>query len=94
MDIRGIGFKTADILAQKLGIAKESMIRAQAGVRHVVQEHCDHGHCAVERQTLIKASHELLEIPVSILEEAIEHEVAEKKFGERQKLKRKSVSTQ
>jgi len=81
LDIRGIGFKTADILAQKLGIAKESMIRAQAGVRHVVQEHCDHGHCAVERQTLIKASHELLEIPVSILEEAIEHEVAEKNLA-------------
>lgn len=81
LDIRGIGFKTADVLAQKLGIAKDSVIRAQAGVRHVVQEQCDHGHCAVERKQLIKASHELLEIPSSILEEAIEHEVAEKNLA-------------
>lgn len=38
LDIHGIGFKTADTLAQKLGIAPDSLVRAQAGVRHVLQE--------------------------------------------------------
>ena len=38
LDIHGIGFKTADTLAQKLGIGPQSLLRAQAGVRHVLQE--------------------------------------------------------
>ncbi|MGJ0484359.1 MAG: SF1B family DNA helicase RecD2 [Methylomicrobium sp.] len=38
LDIHGIGFKTADALAQRLGIGTQSLIRAQAGVRHVLLE--------------------------------------------------------
>ena len=38
LDILGIGFKTADMIAQRLGIPKDSILRAQAGVRHVLQE--------------------------------------------------------
>jgi len=78
LDIRGIGFKTADSLAAQLGIAKDSLIRAQAGVRHVLQALCDNGHCAAELDQLIKASHELLDIPISIIENAIRHEISEK----------------
>jgi ATP-dependent exoDNAse (exonuclease V) alpha subunit len=37
LDIWGIGFKTADTLAQKLGIPRDSLLRAQAGVRHALQ---------------------------------------------------------
>ena len=37
LDIHGIGFKTADRIAQRLGIPKDSLLRAQAGVRHVLQ---------------------------------------------------------
>lgn len=48
LDIHGIGFKTADTLAQKLGIAPDSLIRAQAGVRHVLQEWSSEGHCAAD----------------------------------------------
>ena len=70
-DIRGIGFKTADNLAEKLGIAKDAMIRAQAGVRYALQTLCDHGHCAATHDELISASNQLLEIPVTIVEEAI-----------------------
>ncbi len=77
-DIRGIGFKTADTLAEKLGIAKDSSMRAQAGVCHVLQELCDHGHCAVEQQQLITASHQLLDIPVTIIETAIEQELEQR----------------
>ncbi|SDX63082.1 exodeoxyribonuclease V alpha subunit [Thiocapsa roseopersicina] len=38
LDIWGIGFKTADAIAERLGIARDAPIRAQAGVRHVLQE--------------------------------------------------------
>lgn len=52
--VKGIGFKTADALAMKLGIAPDSLIRAQAGVRHVLQEIADDGHCAAPWDTLIE----------------------------------------
>lgn len=75
LDIHGIGFKTADVIAGRLGIAPDSLIRAQAGVRHVLQELSGDGHCAAPHDTLIKESVKLLEIDEAILEEAIREEV-------------------
>jgi exodeoxyribonuclease V alpha subunit len=63
LDIHGIGFKTADALAQRLGISPGAVIRAQAGVRHVLQGFADDGHCAVNRSELAEAAADLLEIP-------------------------------
>jgi exodeoxyribonuclease V alpha subunit len=77
LDIHGIGFKTADLIAQKLGIAPDSLIRAQAGVRHVLQEMSGEGHCAASHDTLIHEAEKLLEIPVTILEEAVLEEIAQ-----------------
>jgi exodeoxyribonuclease V alpha subunit len=77
LDIHGIGFKTADALAMKLGIAPDSLIRAQAGVRHVLQEIADDGHCAAPWDTLLQEASKLLEIADQILEEAIHAEIAE-----------------
>lgn len=77
LDIHGIGFKTADTLAMKLGIASDSLIRAQAVVRHVLQEIADDGHCAAPWETLLEQSSKLLEIPDHIVEEAIHAEIAE-----------------
>lgn len=72
LDIRGIGFKTADLLAERLGIPKQSLMRAEAGVRHVLQELCDFGHCAAEKENLIEKATELLDIPRETIELAIE----------------------
>ncbi|ACD93973.1 SF1B family DNA helicase RecD2 [Trichlorobacter lovleyi] len=77
LDIHGIGFKTADVIADRLGIAPDSLIRAQAGVRHVLQELSGDGHCAATHDTLIKESVKLLEIDEAILEEAIREEVTQ-----------------
>lgn len=77
LDIHGIGFKTADQIAQKLGIAADSLIRAQAGVRHVLQELSGEGHCAASHDVLIQEAEKLLEIPVPILEEAVLAEVTQ-----------------
>ncbi len=75
LDIHGIGFKTADELAQRLGIPRHSLLRAQAGVRHVLQTISDEGHCAYGREDLIEISVKLLEIPRPILEQAIELQI-------------------
>src|SRR5215472_6362492 len=74
LDIHGIGFKTADTLAQRLGIPRDAVIRAQAGVRHVLQEFAEDGHCAVHHEELIETAATLLEIPVTIIEQAVELE--------------------
>lgn len=76
LDIHGIGFKSADALAQKLGIAKDSILRAQAGIRYALQTLCDHGHCAVEYEQLSNAGVSLLEIPKTVINEAIDKEIA------------------
>ena len=77
LDIIGIGFKTADALAVRIGIAKDSLQRAQAGIRHVLQEFSSDGHCAIERRLLIESSEKLLEISKEIIDAAIRNELQE-----------------
>ena len=75
LDIYGIGFKTADTLAQRLGLSPESLHRAQAGVRHVLQTFSEQGHCAVHQEQLVAAAELLLAIPMSLIEQALHLEV-------------------
>ena len=51
-DIRGIGFKSADLIAGKLGIEKTAMIRARAGVGYALTEAMDEGHCGLPRDAV------------------------------------------
>lgn len=74
-DIEHMGFKAADKLALRLGLATNSIDRARAGIHHVLQEHCDHGHVAAELQHLIEASMTLLEMTESVIREAIDKEI-------------------
>ncbi|WP_247883377.1 SF1B family DNA helicase RecD2 [Azospirillum brasilense] len=73
-DIRGIGFKTADAVAARLGIEKTAMIRARAGISYALAEATDQGHCGVPVAELIPMAVKLLEIDASILETAAELE--------------------
>jgi len=82
LDIHGIGFKTADAIAQRLGIARDSLIRAQAGVRHCLQEIAANGHCAAYREQLAEQAVKLLEIPAPVIEQAIRAEVREEHLVE------------
>ena len=75
LDIHGIGFKTADAIAQRLGISSDSLIRAQAGVRHVLQEVSGQGHCASYEQKLVETTSKMLDIPEPIVGTAIETEL-------------------
>src|SRR6266516_176255 len=77
LDIHGIGFKTADTLAERLGIPRDAVIRAQAGVRHVLQTFADDGHCAVVHADLVEAAATLLEIPEATILHAIDLELQE-----------------
>lgn len=72
-DIRGIGFLVADGIARTLGIAKDSELRARAGLEYVLQEMTSAGHCAVPRGDLQGKAVELLEIPPDRIGGALDH---------------------
>jgi exodeoxyribonuclease V alpha subunit len=50
-DIRGIGFRTADQIAAKLGIEKTALIRVRAGISFALAEAMDDGHCGLPTRT-------------------------------------------
>jgi exodeoxyribonuclease V alpha subunit len=76
-DIWGIGFKSADQIAERLGIARDSILRAKAGVEYVLQQLTNEGHCAYGREDLAKQCAELLDIPQERIEEAVEQALAD-----------------
>src|SRR6516164_4954622 len=46
-DISGIGFKTADAIATKLGIEKTAMIRVRSGISYALTEAMSQGNCGL-----------------------------------------------
>ena len=60
-DIYGIGFVTADTIAQKLGIDKDAPQRVQAGIKYVLSQKADEGHVFQHRPELIEACQTMLE---------------------------------
>ena len=75
-DIRGIGFLSADTIAQKIGVARDSPLRAQAGVSYALAEASSQGHCGLPYTELVPLAVKLLEIPGSVIEAAIVQEIA------------------
>jgi len=73
-DIRGIGFKTADAIAMKLGIEKTAMIRLRAGISYALTEATDEGHCGLPTDKLIPLAEDLLEAPKELILTALELE--------------------
>ncbi|MCD8535095.1 MAG: ATP-dependent RecD-like DNA helicase [Verrucomicrobia bacterium] len=71
-DIHGIGFKTADKMARSMGIPFDSVLRARAGLMHVLSEASSHGHCGLPLPELMVESEKLLEVPPARIQEAIE----------------------
>src|SRR5258705_11100004 len=76
-DIRGIGFKTADAIAMKLGIEKTAMVRVRAGISYALTEAMDEGHCGLPTEELITLAEKLLEVPQELIRTALELELQE-----------------
>jgi exodeoxyribonuclease V alpha subunit len=74
-DIRGIGFKSADLIAEKLGIEKTAMIRARAGIGYTLTEAMDEGHCGLPLAQLVPMAVTLLDVPTEIIESALDLEL-------------------
>jgi exodeoxyribonuclease V alpha subunit len=60
-DVTGIGFQTADEIAQKMGVKQESIYRLTAGVRYVLDDACRAGgHCFLPKEELCERAAALL----------------------------------
>jgi exodeoxyribonuclease V alpha subunit len=71
-DVFGIGFITADKIAQQMGIAADAPERIAAGVAYTLSQKADEGHVYVPRGELIEASAGLLRVPADLTGAAIE----------------------
>jgi exodeoxyribonuclease V alpha subunit len=76
-DIRGIGFRTADVIAEKLGIEKTAMIRIRAGISYALAEAMGDGHCGLPTAELARLAETLLEAPRALIDTALDLELAE-----------------
>ena len=76
-DIRGIGFKTADAIAMKLGIEKTAMVRVRAGISYALTEAMDEGHCGLPTDELVPLAEKLLEVPGELVRTALDLELTE-----------------
>jgi exodeoxyribonuclease V alpha subunit len=76
-DIRGIGFKTADAIAMKLGIDKTAMIRVRAGISYALTEAMDDGHCGLPVAELAPLAEKLLDVPQNLIRTALDLELAD-----------------
>ena len=76
-DVRGIGFKTADAIARKLGIEMTAMIRVRAGIAYALGEAMDDGHCGLPEAELVPLAAELLEAPEDLVHTTLDLELAD-----------------
>jgi exodeoxyribonuclease V alpha subunit len=74
-DIRGIGFRSADQVAMRLGIDKRAPIRVRAGISYALAEAMDGGHCGLPEEELTLLAETLLEVPAPLIEEALAFEI-------------------
>lgn len=66
-DVWGIGFKTADTIAQAVGIPHDSPQRVQAGIQYTLSEATDSGHCYLPEPNLVADATEILQVPAELV---------------------------
>lgn len=71
-DIWGVGFKTADGLAEKLGFAKDDPLRYRSGILYTLNALADEGHVYAEQEQLLRKAEELLEAKRESISAALE----------------------
>ncbi len=79
-DIHGIGFVTADRIAQHLGISPHSLIRARAGLIYVLKELAEDGHVCYLETDLVQKAEEMLKVDGEIIIQAMQDLSREKEI--------------
>ena len=71
-DIWGIGFRTADTIAEKLGFERDKFVRLRSGILYTLNQLSNEGHCYATREMLLKTGAELLETDEDKLSKALD----------------------
>jgi exodeoxyribonuclease V alpha subunit len=79
-DVDGIGFKKADELASKIGIAVDSQWRIQSGIKYVLNEASFEGHSYLPIQVLADRTYVLLGVAQSLIETEIQNLIVDRKI--------------
>ncbi|WP_432842127.1 SF1B family DNA helicase RecD2 [Dactylosporangium sp. CA-092794] len=66
-DVWGIGFRTADTIAQAVGIPSDSPQRVQAGIQYTLSEAADNGHCYLPEPNLVADAAQILGVPPELV---------------------------
>jgi exodeoxyribonuclease V alpha subunit len=70
-DIRGIGFRSADRIAERLGIERTALIRVRAGISFALTRAMEDGHCGLPGEELTTLTRELLDVPAALVDTAL-----------------------
>ncbi len=81
-DLYGVGFKTADRIAQSLGLPIDHPSRLEAGIVYALNQSVDEGHVYLPRQELLNQAAELLAVPGDLLPAALERLRSEQRTHE------------
>lgn len=74
-DIWGIGFKTADGIARKMGYEMNDERRLRSGLIYTLNQLADEGHCYAEKEQLIATAKQLLEADEECIRTAMTHAI-------------------
>ncbi|QPK45753.1 ATP-dependent RecD-like DNA helicase [Streptomyces gardneri] len=70
-DVWGIGFLTADKIAQAVGIPHDSPDRVKAGLQYALSQSTDQGHCFLPEERLIADAVKLLQVDTGLVIECL-----------------------
>ncbi|GIJ54111.1 SF1B family DNA helicase RecD2 [Virgisporangium aurantiacum] len=76
-DVWGIGFKTADTIAQAVGIPHDSPERVKAGLQYTLSEATDDGHCYLPTDRLVADATKILDVPADLAARCLDDLVTE-----------------
>ena len=76
-DVWGIGFKTADTIAQAVGIPHDSPERVKAGLQYTLSQATDNGHCYLPAEQLVAEAVKIREVPAELTCRCLDDLVAE-----------------
>ena len=77
-DIWGIGFRTADTIAEKMGFDHEKYVRLRSGILYTLNKLSEEGHCYAERDQLIQKGTELLSVEEGLLQMTLDEMIRQK----------------
>ncbi len=77
-DIWGIGFKTADTIASKLGFEKSAYARLRGGLMYTLNRLAEDGHCYALRQQLTETGAKLLEVEEELLSPVLDRMIVDR----------------